>query len=108
MPVVAGRARNRNAQLPALLREGRRRPRSVHSAEWPDEDASHDLPEMEQVGETMKDEELFSRRGGVMMPHVVSPEVAEGEETAPPVLPKQQTEEASKLDHVLTQEERKA
>ena len=56
----------------------------------------------------MKDEELFSRGGGMIMPHVVSPEVAEGEVTAPPVLPKQQTEEASKLDHVLTQEERKA
>ena len=53
MPVVAGSARNRNAQLPALLCEGGRRPLSVHGAERPGEDASNDLSEVEQVGETV-------------------------------------------------------
>ena len=51
--VVAGRARNRNAQLPAFLCEGGRRTSAVHGAEWPGEDASHDLPEVGQVGETV-------------------------------------------------------
>lgn len=42
-----------NAQLPALLCEGGRRPLSVHGAERPGEDASNDLSEVEQVGETV-------------------------------------------------------
>ncbi len=53
----------------------------------------------------MKDEELFSRRGGVMMPHVVSPEVTGGEVTTPPILPKSQIDQ---LDRALAREERKA
>ena len=52
--VVAGYARNRDAGLPALLREGGCRPRSVHGAERPGEDASHDMSEVEQVGEAVK------------------------------------------------------
>ena len=53
VPVVAGRARIRNAQLPALLREGRGWTRAVHGAQGPTEDARHDLSKMEHVGETV-------------------------------------------------------
>ncbi len=70
VPMVAGRARNRNAQLPALLCEGRGWARSVHGAERPAKDARDYLSKMEQVGKTVKDEELFSRHRGMMMPHV--------------------------------------
>ena len=53
----------------------------------------------------MKDEELFSRSGGMVMPHVVSPEVTGGEMTTPPILPKSQIDQ---LDHALAREERAA
>ena len=53
VPVVAGRAGDRDAQLPALLCEGRGWTRSVYGAERPDEDARHDLSEVEHVGETV-------------------------------------------------------
>ncbi len=55
MPVVAGGAQNRDAQLPAFLREGRCIPRAVHGAERPGEDASHDMSEVEQVGEAVSE-----------------------------------------------------
>ena len=55
MPVVAGRARDRDAQLPAFLCEGGRRTRGVHGAERPGEDAGHDLSEVEQVGEAVSE-----------------------------------------------------
>lgn len=57
--------------------------------------------------EVMKDEELFSRPGGVgmIMPHVVSPEVTGGEVTTPPILPKSQIDQ---LDRALAREEREA
>ena len=51
--MVAGRARNRDAQLPALLCEGRGRARSVHGAQGAAKDARHDLSEVEFVGETI-------------------------------------------------------
>lgn len=53
----------------------------------------------------MKDEELFSRSGGMIMPHVVSPEVAGGEVTTPPILPRSQIDQ---LDRALAREEREA
>ena len=46
----------------------------------------------------MKDKELFSRRGGMIMPHVVSPEVTGGEVITPPTLPKSQIDQ---LDRAL-------
>lgn len=57
--------------------------------------------------EVMKDEELFSRPGGIgmIMPHVVSPEVAGGEVTTPPILPRSQIDQ---LGRALAQEEREA
>ena len=53
----------------------------------------------------MKDEELSSRRGGIgmIMPHVVSPDVVGGEVTTPPILPRSQVDQ---LDHALAREER--
>ena len=60
---------------------------------------------MEQVGKTMKDEELFSRTGGMIMPHVVSPEVTGGEVTTPPIFPGSQVDQ---LDRALAREERVA
>jgi hypothetical protein len=53
----------------------------------------------------MKDEELFSRGGGMIMPHVVSPEVTDGEVTTPPILPKSQIDQ---LGRALAREEREA
>ena len=53
----------------------------------------------------MKDEELFSRSGGMIMPHVVSPEVTGGEVTTPPILPKSQIDQ---LGRALAREEREA
>lgn len=41
-------------------------------------------------------------RGGIIMPHVVSPEITGGEVTAPPLFPQ------AKLEKVLTREEREA
>lgn len=46
----------------------------------------------------MKDKELFSRSGGMIMPHVVSPEVTGDEVTTPPILPKSQIDQ---LDRAL-------
>ena len=53
----------------------------------------------------MKEEELFSRSGGMIMPHVVSPEVTGGEVITPPTLPKSQIDQ---LDRALAREEREA
>ena len=53
----------------------------------------------------MKEEELFSRSGGMIMPHVVSPEVTGGEVTTPPILPRSQIDQ---LGRALAQEEREA
>ena len=53
----------------------------------------------------MKEEELFSRSGGMIMPHVVSPEVTGGEVITPPTLPKSQIDQ---LDRALAREERGA
>ena len=64
----------------------------MHGVGQPVQDARHDLSKMEQVGKTVKDEELFSRHRGMMMPHVVSPEEIEGEVTVPPVVPQSQAE----------------
>lgn len=58
-----------------------------------------------QGGEAMKDEELFSRSGGMIMPHVVSPEVTGGEVTTPPILPKSQIDQ---FGRALAREERGA
>ena len=60
---------------------------------------------MVQAGEVMKDEELFGRSGGMIMPHVVSPEATGGEVTTPPILPRSQIDQ---LDRALAREERKA
>ena len=54
VPVVARGARDRDAQLPALLCEGRGRTRSVHGAQGAAKDACHDLSEVEFVGEVVK------------------------------------------------------
>jgi DNA segregation ATPase FtsK/SpoIIIE-like protein len=122
VPVVAGRARDRNAQLPALLCEGRGWTRAVYGAERPDEDACHDLSEVEFVGETVMaktskpkssksnrrtsdigcPEAVPFPRGGIIMPHVVSPEITGGEVTTPSLFPQ------AKLEKVLTREEREA
>ena len=51
MPVVAGYARNRGAQLPALLCEGGSGASAVHGAERTDEDAGDDLPKVGEMGE---------------------------------------------------------
>ncbi len=53
----------------------------------------------------MKDEELFSRGGGMIMPHVVSPEVTDGEVTTPPIIPRSQIDQ---LGRALAREEREA
>lgn len=53
----------------------------------------------------MKDKELFSRSDGMIMPHVVSPEVTGGEVTTPPILPKSQIDQ---LDRALAREEYEA
>ena len=53
----------------------------------------------------MKDEELFSRSGGMIMPHVVSPEVTGGEVITPPILPRSQMDQ---LDRALAREAREA
>ncbi len=63
----------------------------MHGTERPAQDARDYLSKMEQVGKTVKDEELFSRYRGMMMPHVTSPEI-EGEVTVPPVVPQSQAE----------------
>lgn len=63
------------------------------------------MSEVEPVGEAVKDEELFSRSGGMIMPHVVSPEVTGGEVTTPPILPKSQIDQ---LGRALAREEREA
>ena len=52
--MVARRARDRDAQLPALLRESRSRVRSVYGTQWAAKDACHDLSEVEFVGEAVK------------------------------------------------------
>ena len=49
----------------------------------------------------MKDEELFSRSGGMIMPHVVSPEVTGGEVTTPPILPTSQIDQEANLDGAI-------
>ena len=53
VPVVAGCAWDRDAQLPAILCEGRGKARAVHGAQGPAEDACHDLSEVGDVGETV-------------------------------------------------------
>ena len=55
----------------------------------------------------MKDEEQFCRLGeiGMIMPHVVSPEVTGGEVTTPPILARSQIDQ---LDRALAREERTA
>ena len=53
----------------------------------------------------MKDEELFSRSCGMIMPHVVSPDVTGGEVTTPPILPRSQIDQ---LDRALAREERES
>ena len=53
MPVVAGSARDRDAGLPALLREGGCCTGSVHGAERADENARDGLPEVGEVGEVV-------------------------------------------------------
>ena len=59
------------------------------------------------MGEAIKNEEQFSRPSGIgmIMPHVVSPEVTGGEVTTPPILPKSQIDQ---LDRALAREEREA
>ena len=54
VPVVAGGAQRGAAWLSAVLREGRGGARAVPGAQGPAEDARHDVPEMEQVGEAVK------------------------------------------------------
>ena len=44
-------------------------------------------------------------RGGMIMPHVVSPEITGGEVITPPILPKSQIDQ---LDRALAREEREA
>ena len=83
--MVAGCARYRDAQLPAVLREGGGGVRTVHGAERAAKDARHDLPKMLEVGETVMDaKKPFG--GGVIMPHVVSPEMTGGEVTTPKIV----------------------
>ena len=53
VPVVAGRARNRDAGLSALLREGGCRSGGVHGAERTAKDARDGLPEVGEVGEAV-------------------------------------------------------
>ena len=53
----------------------------------------------------MKDEELFSRSCGMIMPHVVSPDVTGGEVTTPPILPRSQIDQ---LDRALAWEAQEA
>ena len=53
VPMVARRAQDRDAQLPALLCEGRGWARSVHGAQGAAKDARHDLSEVEFVGEAV-------------------------------------------------------
>ena len=122
VPVVAGRARNRNAQLSALLCEGRGWTRAMYGTQGAAKNACHDLFEVEHVGEivmakTSKPKSSKSNRrtsdagcpeavpfprGGIIMPHVVSPEITGGEVTAPSLFPQ------AKLEKVLTREEREA
>ena len=54
VPVVARGARDRDAQLPALLRESRGWVRNVHGAQGAAKDACHDLSKVEFVGEVVK------------------------------------------------------
>ena len=85
MPVVAGCARDRNAGLSALLCEGGCRAGGVHGAERTAEDTCHGLPQMDEVGEVVMDaKKPFG--GGVIMPHVVSPDVAGGEVQTPRIV----------------------
>lgn len=53
VPVVAGCAWDRDAQLPAILCEGRGKARAVYGTLGPAEDTCYDLSEMEHVGETI-------------------------------------------------------
>ena len=53
VPVVAGRADGGVPQQPAVLCERRGKARAVHGAEGPGQDARHDLPKVEFVGETV-------------------------------------------------------
>ncbi len=54
----------------------------------------------------MKDEELFSLSGGMIMPHVVSPEVTGGDVITPPIIPKPQGDVPSLFDRALMRQER--
>ena len=110
VPVVAGRADGGVPQQPAVLRERRGKVRAVHGAEGPGQDARHDLSEVDEVGETVmakprKSKNSKSNRktsdvgcpdaalatpfplGGVIMPHVVSPEIAGGDVVTPRIAP---------------------
>ena len=91
VPVVAGIAYGGVPQQPAVLRERGCRAGAVHGAEGPGQDVRDDVSEVGEVGEAVKEEvELFSRRSGVIMPHVVSPEVTGGDVITPPIIPKPQ------------------
>ena len=100
LPVVAGYARHRNAGIPALLREGGCRAGGVHGAERADENARDDLPEVVEMGETvMGAKKPFG--GGVIMPHVVSPEVAGSKVATPQIV-----QDVPDLERILAREER--
>ena len=90
----------------------------MHGAQGPTKDARHDVSEVEHVGETVMaktskpksskpnrrtsdvgcPEAVPFPHGGVIMPHVVSPEITGGEVTTPPILPKSQIDQ---LDRAL-------
>ena len=102
VPVVAGGARNRGAGLSAVLREGGGGSGAMHGVEWPGEDARHNLSTVVEMGETvMAAKKPFG--GGVIMPHVVTPEVAGGEVSTPPIV---QEQSGADLERVLSREER--
>ena len=106
VPVVAGIAYGGVPQQPAVLRERGCRAGAVHGAQGPAKNTRHDLSEVDEVGETVMAKPRKSRNsksnrktsdagcpdaalavpfplGGVIMPHVVSPEIAGGDVVTP-------------------------
>ena len=74
----------------------------MHGAERPVKDASNDLSKVVEMGETvMNAKKPFG--GGVIMPHVVSPEVAGGEVITPPIV---QEESLVEHERILSREDR--
>ena len=74
----------------------------MHGAERAGKDTRNDLSQMVEMGETvMNAKKPFG--GGVIMPHVVSPEVAGGEVVTPPIV---QEESFVDPERTLTREER--